>query len=58
LIENELQRSATIKFCKKKRLKEMFISQKRFAKYKNVVKKNLKIAEHANVVILQNQSQS
>jgi hypothetical protein len=26
--------------------------------YKNVVKKNLKIVEHANVVILQNQSQS
>ncbi len=25
--------------------------------YKNVVKKNLKIVEHANVVILQNQSQ-
>jgi hypothetical protein len=26
--------------------------------YKNVVKKNLKIVEHANVAILQNQSQS
>jgi hypothetical protein len=26
--------------------------------YKNVVKKNLKIVEHANVIIFQNQSQS
>jgi hypothetical protein len=26
--------------------------------YKNVVKKNLKIVEHANIVIFQNQSQS
>jgi hypothetical protein len=31
---------------------------KTIRKYKNVVKKNLKIVEHANVVIFQNQSQS
>jgi hypothetical protein len=39
LIENELQRSATIKFCKKKRLKKMFISQKRFASIKTLSKR-------------------
>ncbi len=31
--------------------------EKMIREYKNVVKKNLKIVEHANVVILQNQSQ-
>jgi hypothetical protein len=42
----------------KKAIKKNVHFAKMIREYKNAVKKNLKIVEHANVVILQNQSQS
>jgi hypothetical protein len=39
---NELQRSAIIELCRKKRLKETFISKKRFASIKTLRKRNWK----------------
>jgi hypothetical protein len=42
LIENELQRSAIIELCRKERLKETFISKKRFASIKMLRKRDWK----------------
>jgi hypothetical protein len=42
----------------KKAIEKNIHFAKSIREYKNAVKKNLKIVEHANVVILQNQSQS
>ncbi len=42
MIENEFQRFAIIEFCRKKRLKETFISKIRFASIKTSSKKNWK----------------